>query len=131
MYKTGRTIVAGILNHTDKIDIIASVGQPVDCYDSRESRIESKIFNGFPAFSLPRPQRNVTFYLDDDEPISDVGIMFLFDDVPMGFATFLQSATIVGTEPLLREALKGHKYIPRAYWRDLAAVELQTNDPSN
>ena len=130
-YKTGYTVVAGILRNTEAIRIIASIGRPAHCYDTRSSRVDSKIFTGIPAFSLPSAPRNAYFYLDNLEPIEDVGCLFLFDSVPMGCVKFLQSGIIVGTEPLLREALKGHKYIPRAYCANIAALEIQTHDTSN
>lgn len=130
-YKSGNTVVAGILRNTEAIRVIAGIGQPVHCFDTRESRVESKIFTGIPTFSLPRAPRNALFYLDNEEPIENVGCLFLFDSVPMGCTKFMQSATIVGTEPLLREALKGLKYIPRAYCANFAALEIQTHDTSN
>jgi hypothetical protein len=130
-FKTGRTVVAGILRHTAPISVIASIGRPVHCYDTRETRVDSKIFTGIPTFSLPRAPRNAYFYLDNEEPIENVGCLFLFESVPMGCVKFMQSGIIAGTEPLLREALKGRKYIPRAHCANFAALEIQTHDTSN
>ena len=103
---------------------------PVRCYETSEARIKSRVFDGFDAFRLPPSPKNAYFYLNYDGTIENVGVWFLFESVPICCGSFAESAIIIGTEPLLREALKGRHFIPRAHFAEYAAMELVTNDPS-
>jgi hypothetical protein len=87
--------------------------------------VKSKLTGELSAFSLPHRPPHTEFLIDNDEPISDVGILFLLDDCPMPCMSFVSGAIIVGEESKLREALRGRKFIPRAYWRNIAAMEIQ------
>jgi hypothetical protein len=129
-YKGGTTIVSGILNHTQKISVIAGIGLPVRCYETSKARVKSRVFPGFDSFYVPKAPKGAYFYVDHADPIENVGIWFLFESVPICCGSFVPSAIITGTEPLLREALKGKNFIPRAYFAEYAAMELVNNDPS-
>lgn len=118
-------MVAGILNHTRTIGVIAGLGRKILCYDTRANRVKSKLTGSLSAFALPKKPRLAEYLIDDEVAIEDVGIVFLLDNVPLPCMTFVRGATIVGDESSLREALKGYKFIPRAHWRDLAAMEIQ------
>jgi hypothetical protein len=124
VHKDGTTIVSGILHRTGTIHVIASRG-PVKCFETSQARVKSRVFESIDTFRLPPAPRNAEYYLDYPDPVENVGIWFLFESVPICCGSFVSSAIIVGTEPLLREALKGRHYIPRAYFADYAAMELQ------
>jgi hypothetical protein len=124
-YKTGATVVSGVLKHTDKIRVIAGIGRPVDCYESSKTRVASRVFETYDTFYLPQSPKGARYFVDESNPVENVGIWFLFETIPICCDSFVPSAIIVGTEPLLREALKGRKFIPRAYFAEYAAMELQ------
>lgn len=127
-WKKGKAIVFGILNHVEAIRVIASIGRPVLCYDTSESRTQSKLKGNLSAFSLPKKPPNAEYFIDEKGSLDLVGTLFLFEDSLIPCNSFLPGATIVGNETRLREALKGYKFFPCAYWRDLAAMEI-THDP--
>jgi len=125
VWKKGNTVIIGILQHTSAIEVIASLGKDVRCYDTRTNRVKSKLTGLLSAFALPKKPSNAEYLIDNQEAIDEVGTAFLLEDIPSPCMSFMSGATIVGEESLLREALKGHKFIPRAYWRDIAAMEIQ------
>jgi hypothetical protein len=124
-WKKGSAVVAGILHHTGTIDVIAGLGNDVKCYDTRTSRVKSKLTGQLSAFALPKKPRHAEYFIDNHDAIENVSVVFLLEDVPLPCMSFVPGATIVGEESSLREALKGRKFIPRAYWRDIAAMEIQ------
>lgn len=130
-YKSGATIVSGILHALPVIPVIAAIGMPVRCFEKSETRVKSRVFDGFDTFRMPSPPKNASYYVNHEGTIHNVGIWFLFDTVPICCGSFVDSAIIVGTEALLREALQGKHYIPRAYFAEYAAMELTTDDTSH
>lgn len=123
-WKKGGAVVAGILNHTATINVIAGLGNSVRCYDTHSSRVKSKLTGQLSSFALPKKPRHAEYFVDNNDEIKDVSVVFLLEDIPLPCMSFVPGATIIGDESSLREALKGHKFIPRAYWRDIAAMEI-------
>lgn len=118
-------MVAGILHCFGAIQVIASLGKDIKCYDTRSNRVKSKLTGQLSAFALPKKPPNAEYLIDNDDKIENVGTAFLLDVVPLPCMSFISGATIVGDESSLREALKGYKFIPVAQWRDIAAMEIQ------
>jgi len=125
VWKRGAVLVVGILKHLPAISVLSSIGKEIHCYDSRETRVNSKLKGGLSSFSVPKKPRGAHYHFDDESIVENVGTVFLFDDVPHPCMSFIPGAIIIGHESLLREALKGRKFYPRAYWRDIAAVEIE------
>ena len=118
-------VVAGVLHNLPAINVLAGIGKDVRCYDTKATRIKSKLGGSLSAFAVPKKPNNTEYYFDDATAIDNVVAAFFLSDVPMPCMSFMPGAILVGNEPTLREALKGRKFFPRALWRDLLAVEIQ------
>jgi len=122
--KRGRIVSTGILGYEQVLHVLASLGAPVDAYDTTAARVPSVLGGGLDAFRFSKCPDNVTLHFDETDPVEGVAVLLLLKDVPPPCVSFLPSAIVAGEESLLREALKDHEFFPRVLWNDTLAVEL-------